>query len=388
LTPNHRRLLAIDDEQGLLDVVQEIALNTGYDVVCTSDPAYFLQLTREWQPTLVLMDLQMPDVDGVELLRAMAADKLRAPIVLMSGVEDKVLRTVGDLGGDLGLNMRGVLAKPIRLETFRRTLEDYSVPNGVHRADELRGAIANGQLVLHYQPLVRLATRELIAFEALVRWNHPYDGLIQPDFFIPLAEERGMMDDLTWTVMRLAIEQAASWAESMAVPIGVNISATNLNDEAFPDKLSQLCREFGVAPKQISLELTETATSSDAMSLKAILSRIRLKGFRLAIDDFGIGYSSMMQLRSLPFSELKIDKSFVSDMVHSEDAAIIVDAILALAGAFRMDVVAEGIETEAQLTALIRRGALLGQGYLIARPAPADDISRQFDTASRSVTQR
>jgi EAL domain-containing protein (putative c-di-GMP-specific phosphodiesterase class I) len=322
--------------------------------------------------------LQMPDVDGVELLRAMAAEDLKAPIILMSGVEDKVLRTVGDLGTDLGLNMRGVLAKPIRMETLRRTLDQDSAPPGSNRADELRDAIAGGQLVLHYQPVIRLASRELISFEALVRWNHPTEGLIQPDSFIPLAEERGMIDDLTWTVVRLAVEQAARWALTIAVPIAVNLSATNLNDDTFPDKLTQLCREYGVAPHQIHLELTETATSRDSMRLKAILSRIRLKGFKLAIDDFGIGYSSMMQLRSLPFSTLKIDKSFVNDMLHSEDAGIIVDAILALAGAFRMDVVAEGIETEAQLAALVTRGALSGQGYLIARPAPADDISRRF----------
>jgi EAL domain-containing protein (putative c-di-GMP-specific phosphodiesterase class I)/ActR/RegA family two-component response regulator len=373
-----RRLLAIDDEKGLLAVVQEIAQTAGYDVVTTTDPDFFLQQTRDWHPTLVLMDLQMPDVDGVELLRAMAAEDLKAPIILMSGVEDKVLRTVGDLGTDLGLNMRGVLAKPIRMETLRRTLEEDAAPAGNNRADELRDAIAGGQLVLHYQPVIKLASRELIGFEALVRWNHPTEGLIQPDFFIPLAEEHGMIDDLTWTVVRLAVEQAARWALSIAVPIAVNLSATNLNDEAFPDKLSAMCREYGVLPHQIHLELTETATSRDSMRLKAILSRIRLKGFKLAIDDFGIGYSSMMQLRSLPFSTLKIDKSFVNDMLHSEDAGIIVDAILALAGAFRMDVVAEGIETEAQLSALVTRGAISGQGYLIARPAPADDISRRF----------
>jgi EAL domain-containing protein (putative c-di-GMP-specific phosphodiesterase class I) len=373
-----RRLLAIDDEKGLLAIVQDIAQNAGYEVVATSDATFFLQQAREWHPTLVLMDLQMPDVDGVELLRAMSVDKLSAPIVLMSGVDDKVLRTVGDLGTDLGLNMRGVLGKPIRLETFRRTLEEHAAPDGSNRADELRSAIAAGQLVLHYQPVVRLASREVIAFEALVRWNHPHEGLIQPDHFIPLAEERGMIDDLTWTVLRLAVEQAAAWADSLAVPIAINLSATNLNDEAFPDKLVVLCREYGVAPNQIYLELTETATSRDARSLKAILSRIRLKGFRLAIDDFGIGYSSMMQLRSLPFSTLKIDKSFVGDMLQSEDAGIIVDAILALAGAFRMDVIAEGIETEAQLAALVKRGAVAGQGYLIARPAPAADIGRRF----------
>jgi EAL domain-containing protein (putative c-di-GMP-specific phosphodiesterase class I) len=378
LTLADRRLLAIDDEKGLLAVVEAIGKDAGYDVVTTCDPNFFLQQTREWHPTLVLMDLQMPDVDGVELLRAMAAEKLTAPIVLMSGVDDKVLRTVGDLGTDLGLNMRGVLGKPIRMETFRRTLEEHAAPVGPNRADELGAAIAGGGLVLHYQPVVQLATRELVAFEALVRWNHPHEGLIQPDSFIPLAEERGLIDELTWTVLRLAVAQAAAWAESLSVPIAVNLSATNLNDEAFPDKLVVLCREYGVAPHQIYLELTETATTRDARSLKAILSRIRLKGFRLAIDDFGIGYSSMMQLRSLPFSTLKIDKSFVGDMLQSEDAGIIVDAILALAGAFRMDVVAEGIETEAQLAALIKRGAVAGQGYLIARPAPAADVSRRF----------
>lgn len=372
------RLLAIDDEKGLLTVVEAIAQDAGYNVITTSDPTFFLQQARDWHPTLVLMDLQMPDVDGVELLRAMATDKLTAPIVLMSGVDDKVLRTVGDLGTDLGLNMRGVLGKPIRMETFRRTLEEHAAPSGPNRGDELSTAIMTGELVLHYQPVVRLATRELMAFEALVRWNHPHDGLIQPDFFIPLAEERGLIDDLTWTVLRLAVAQAAAWAESLSVPIAVNLSATNLNDEGFPDKLVALCREYGVAPNQISLELTETATSRDARSLKAILSRIRLKGFRLAIDDFGIGYSSMMQLRSLPFSALKIDKSFVGDMLQSEDAGIIVDAILALAGAFRMDVIAEGIETEAQLAGLIKRGAVAGQGYLIARPAPAADVGRRF----------
>jgi EAL domain-containing protein (putative c-di-GMP-specific phosphodiesterase class I) len=378
LTLVDRRLLAIDDEKGLLAVVEAIGKDAGYEVVTTSDPNFFLQQTRVWHPTLVLMDLQMPDVDGVELLRAMAAEKLTAPIVLMSGVDDKVLRTVGDLGTDLGLNMRGVLGKPIRMETFRRTLDEHAAPAGPNRGDELGAAIADGGLVLHYQPVVQLATRELVAFEALVRWNHPHEGLIQPDFFIPLAEERGLIDGLTWTVLRLAVAQAAAWAESLSVPIAVNLSATNLNDEAFPDKLVVLCREYGVAPHQIYLELTETATTRDARSLKAILSRIRLKGFRLAIDDFGIGYSSMMQLRSLPFSTLKIDKSFVGDMLQSEDAGIIVDAILALAGAFRMDVVAEGIETEAQLAALIKRGAVAGQGYLIARPAPAADVSRRF----------
>lgn len=374
-----RRLLAIDDEKGLLTILREAGTSMGYDVETTTDAEYFLGKTRDWMPTLIIMDLQMPEIDGVELLRRMASEAVTAPIVLMSGVDDKLLRAVGDLGKELGLNMRGVLTKPIRLETFRVTLQENAAPSPARMIDELRDAIASGQLVLHYQPIVSLPSRNIVAVEALVRWNHPVRGLVPPDLFVPFAETHGLIDALTDFVLREALRQAAEWAtQSYPLSISINLSALNLHDADFPDRVEALCRERQVAPARIWLELTETATTRDSRALKTILSRLRLKGFRLAIDDFGIGYSSMMQLRSLPFSELKIDKSFVNDMLQSEDAAIIVDAILALAGAFRMDVVAEGIETEGQLAALIRRGCGMGQGYLLGRPQPAKQIQNTF----------
>ena len=219
-----------------------------------------------------------------------------------------------------------------------------------------------------------------------MRWRHPVEGLLQPDDFIPLAEQSGAITELTRLIVRLAVEQSARWsAAGLHIPIAVNLSALDLDDDAFPDRLAALCREHGVAPASIRLELTETATTRNATELKAGLARLRLKGHRLAIDDFGVGYSSLLQLRSLPFSELKIDRSFVADILRSEDAAIIVDAILALAGAFHMEVVAEGIETEGQLAALIERGAVNGQGYLFSRPAPAAEVERRFE---RSVLCR
>jgi EAL domain-containing protein (putative c-di-GMP-specific phosphodiesterase class I)/ActR/RegA family two-component response regulator len=371
--------LAIDDEKGLLTILREAAGQCGYAVVTTTNADEFLEHTRTWQPTLILMDLQMPEVDGVELLRRLAGDRVTAPIVLMSGVDDKLLRAVGDLGRELGLDMRGVLTKPIRLETLKRTFTEHAAPSPAHIVDELRDAIDHGQLTLHYQPIVRIPTRTLVAVEALVRWNHPSRGLLPPDEFVPLAETNGMIDDLTDFVVRTAIAQAARWKDDFPVSISINLSALNLVDAEFPDRVEALCREGGVDPDRIWLELTETATTRDPTRLKTILSRLRLKRFRLAIDDFGIGYSSLMQLRSLPFSELKIDKSFVADMLHSEDAAIIVDAIIALAGALRMSVVAEGIETEPQFAALVRRGCEMAQGYLLSRPAPAEQIERRFD---------
>lgn len=376
-----RRLLAIDDEKGLLAILRDAGTNAGYIVETTTDPEHFLLKTREWFPTLIIMDLQMPEIDGVELLRRLATEKVDAPIVLMSGVDDKLLRAVGDLGAELGLNMRGMLTKPIRLETFRVTLEENAAPSPARMIDDLRTAIDDGQLTLFYQPIMRLPGRSLVAAEALVRWNHPMRGLVLPDAFIPFAEANGLIDALTDFVMGEAIAQAARWAAGgFPLSVSINLSALNLADTAFPDRVEALCREHGVPPERIWLELTETAAARDSTSLKTILSRLRLKRFRLAIDDFGIGYSSMMQLRALPFSEVKIDKSFVNDMLNSEDAAIIVDAILALAGAFRMDVVAEGVETEAQCAALVRRGCGMAQGYLLAKPIPADDLARRFDT--------
>lgn len=379
--PAGRRLLVIDDEKGLLTIVRDAGTSSGYEVETTTSPEYFLRKTREWMPTLIIMDLQMPEIDGVELLRQLAEENVVAPIVLMSGVDDKLLRAVMDLGTELGLNMRGMLTKPIRLETFRLTLEENAAPSPARMIDQLRTAIEGGQLTLHYQPIMRLPGRTLVAAEALVRWNHPVRGLLPPDTFIPFAEANGLIDGLTDFVMREAIAQSERWAaDGFPLSISINLSAINLVDTTFPDRIEARCREHGVPPERIWLELTETAAAPDSTSLKTILSRLRLKRFRLAIDDFGIGYSSLMQLRSLPFSEVKIDKSFVSDMLNSEDAAIIVDAILALAGAFRMGVVAEGIETEPQLAALVQRGCSMAQGYLLAKPEPAEYLTRRFDT--------
>lgn len=382
-------MLAIDDEKSLLAILHEAGTRVGYEVETTTSPEYFLTKTREWRPTLIIMDLQMPEVDGVELLRRLAVEHVSVPIVLMSGVDDKLLRTVEDLGAELGLSMRGMLTKPIRLHTFTRMLEEHAMPSPMRMVDELRAAIAGDELILHYQPIVQLPGRGLVGVEALVRWNHPHRGLLAPDLFVPLAEAHGLIEELTAFVLRTAIAQAARWeAQSFPLSVSINLSALNLVEPTFPEQVAALCREHGLPPERICLELTESATSRDPMALKTILSRLRLKGFRLAIDDFGIGYSSLMQLRGLPFSEMKIDKSFVGDMLRSEDASIIVDAILALAGAFRMAVIAEGIETEPQLSELIKRHCAMAQGYLLAKPGPPEEVERRFDAVAPRLTDR
>src|SRR5271154_2010531 len=201
------RLLAIDDEAGMLTVIRAIGESAGYEVFATSDPQSFLRYAREWSPTLVLVDLQMPESDGVELLRRLASHDFCAAITLMSGVDDKLLRSVGDLGRDLGLNMRGARPKPIRVDVLRRMLAEHAGETPSTEVDDLREAIAREELLLFYQPIVHLRTRELIALEALIRWQHPREGLLAPDRFIPLAEANDLIDDITWYVFKRAIAQ-------------------------------------------------------------------------------------------------------------------------------------------------------------------------------------
>lgn len=372
------RLLAIDDEAGMLTVLRAAGESAGYEVFATSDPQAFLRYALEWSPTLVLIDLQMPESDGVEILRRLASHDFCGAITIMSGVDDKLLRSVRDLARDLGLNIRGTLSKPIRIDVLRRVLAEHAGQSSSNDIEDLRQAIAREELVLYYQPIVHLPTRELVAVEALIRWRHPLEGLLPPDRFIPLAEANALIDDITWYVFRRAVAQLRCWSEEgLNTSVSINISAANLSDPRFPEMAATLCQENNVATERICLELTETATIADAIGMKAVLSRIRLKNFRVALDDFGMGYSSMKQLRLLPFSELKIDKSFVEDMLNSEDASIIVNASLALGGAFRVGVVAEGIETESQLAALVERGCTVGQGFLFSRAVPPQEIAQR-----------
>jgi EAL domain-containing protein (putative c-di-GMP-specific phosphodiesterase class I) len=242
-------------------------------------------------------------------------------------------------------------------------------------SDELARAIANGELRLEYQPKVDLGTGTLKGVEALVRWQHPTRGRLAPDSFIPLAEQSDQIGSLTRWVMCAAVDQWRRWHElGLDTSIAVNFSARNLDEIEFPDVLEQLCRTLDVQCGQFVIEITETATASDEIKMMDIATRLRLKGFRISIDDFGTGYSSLVQLQRLPFSEMKIDKSFVIQCVESRESLIIVKSIIDLAHNLNLKVVAEGVESLAALELLRRLGCDLAQGYYVGRPMTGDRL--------------
>jgi diguanylate cyclase (GGDEF)-like protein len=244
---------------------------------------------------------------------------------------------------------------------------------------ELRHAIDDGQLVLHYQPKVGAADGAVTSVEALVRWQHPTRGLLPPGAFVPAAESTELIIGLTDWVVDRACAQAASWrSEGMALPIAVNISARCLRDHEFADRMLAALQRHDVTSDLITIEITETAVISDPERAAATLRRLAERGMGVAIDDFGVGYTSLAHLDHLPISELKIDREFVAHMTRGADGDAVVRAVVSLGHGLGMTVVAEGVEDDATLALLAEIGCDVAQGYAIARPAPADTFETWF----------
>jgi EAL domain-containing protein (putative c-di-GMP-specific phosphodiesterase class I) len=238
----------------------------------------------------------------------------------------------------------------------------------------LERALKKQQLHMFYQPKVRIRDGALASLEALVRWDDPELGSIEPSRFVPLAEEHGLIDELTQWGLRTILRQWLDWCEEgIDTRIAFNISALSLQHLDFPDLVERMCSGLEVPTDRLVLELTEGATQP-LIKLMDTLTRFRIKGIGLAIDDFGTGYSSLMLLRQLPFTEVKIDRAFVADVPHSRDSRLIVQAITELARGLGMTSTAEGIETVEQLRSLGELGCDLAQGYLVSPPIDPQEL--------------
>ena len=370
------RLLIIDDNPDLAAFVAKVAKSCAYEVSVTSRAEEFRDLHQTWRPSHVLMDLEMPGTDGVELLRYLASEKSPAMVLLMSGHSLKVLESARRVAMERGLSVGPMISKPMGVAALRQILSSVNPDQTASVEHDLEAAIRNGGLSCEFQPKVALNSFKLVGFEALARWQHPTRGMIPPLEFIAVAERSGLMDDLTRAVAKSAFKQLGVWRNhGLPAGLAINISATNLSDVRFADDLSDYCREFGVQPDWLTLELTETAAAANAADAMDILTRLRLKGFSLSIDDFGTGYSSLKQLQRLPFSELKVDIEFVRECTVSKDAYTIVRATVDLAHSLGLLAVAEGVEDRATLDVLTRLGCDIAQGYHIGRPLPPAQIS-------------
>lgn len=268
-------------------------------------------------------------------------------------------------------------SKEVRLPVVYAAEHDHYSPARLQLLTGLRSAIEGGELALSYQPQVMSETGELSGVEALVRWRHPELGLVMPDQFIPLAEHTDLIRPLTLHVLETALEQCGAWArEEHEVGVAVNVTARDLIDARFPDEVAARLARAAVRPELLTLEITEGAVLTDPVRARGVLMRLAAIGVRVAIDDFGVGYSSLGLLKKLPIHILKIDKSFVLGMATDDDDAAIVRSTIELAHNLGLHVIAEGVESAEVWRLLAALGCDAVQGYHFARPVPADHLFR------------
>lgn len=376
---SENRLLVMDDDPDVGAFFGQVGEDLGFDVRVLAEPERFGAMVLEFSPTVVLLDLQMPGRDGIELLRELASIAERHPKVLIaSGLDSRVLTTASELGMSMGVDIAGAFCKPIALDELEVLLVRLKSQAKVITVNHLRQAIEQGQLVVHYLPKATLKSpgRWIIeGAEALVRWEHPEYGLLYPRDFIGLAEESGLIMEVTDFVFRAAMEQARVWfANGLYMELGVNLSAQFLGDLHFPDRLLTLIRENNLDPSMITIELTETAAMQDPSVALDILARLRVKNINLCLDDFGTGASSLTHLYKMPFSEVKLDNQFTNDMRLREDARALVEGLVYLAHKLKMRACAEGVEDEATLEMLEAMHCDKVQGHLIGAAVRAKDL--------------
>jgi diguanylate cyclase (GGDEF)-like protein len=237
---------------------------------------------------------------------------------------------------------------------------------------DLRKALAGGEFELFYQPLVRVQTRRVSGFEALIRWHHPVRGLVSPGEFIPFAEEIGLVTRLDEWVLRAACREAAAWPEK--VNVAVNLSAAHFRDGAVIAAVAAALADSGLRPDRLEIEITESMMIENSESALASLHQLRNLGVRISMDDFGTGYSSLGYLRNFRFDKIKIDQSFIRELVTRSDSIAIIRAVTSLCGSLGMATTAEGVETEEQMAALVQERCTEAQGFLFSRPCPASEI--------------
>jgi EAL domain-containing protein (putative c-di-GMP-specific phosphodiesterase class I)/FixJ family two-component response regulator len=380
------KVLALDDEPFILSLQVGTLRQLGFVHVSACGSALdALRLMDHSQgpPDLILLDLNMPEMDGVEFLRKLVERHYVGALILVSGEDEPVLQSIEKLVQAHRITALGHLRKPVHAKALEELIETWRPAVGdrrraaraVFEPEEVRAGIAGGELINYYQPLVEIASGALWSVEALVRWRHPRLGLIYPDQFIGIAESNGFIGDLTRAVLAEAFAQVRDWRkEGIAVGVAINVSTEDLASLDFPDIVARCTAEAGLTPVDVMLEVTESRLMAKLVIALDVLNRLRLKRFRLSIDDFGTGHSSLAQLRDIPFDELKIDRGFVHGAATDAKLRAIFSASLELGKQLQMKVVAEGVEDRADWDFLLQSGCDLAQGYFVAKPMPAADL--------------
>jgi EAL domain-containing protein (putative c-di-GMP-specific phosphodiesterase class I)/CheY-like chemotaxis protein len=332
---------------------------------------------------VIVCDLNMPEVDGIETLRHLAAAHSKARILLVSSADPRALRSAKEMAASFGLHSLCAVPKPLTLATLRSALAETGTEPAAKAADcviaiapeEFRRGLAGNELIAYFQPKVAIPTGRLAGVEALVRWRHPIYGPLPPNVILRLAEQTDLLDAVSDAMLNMAIAESASWRrQGLDITVGINLPVPSLSRREFPARLDAIAAAHGVEPDRLILEVTEDGWLNQENIAREVLTRLRVRGYGLSIDDFGTGYSTMQQLLHAPFSELKVDQSFVRGALNDEESRIVLASCITIAHQLKLPVVGEGVESEAQWRLLASLGCDLAQGYFVAPPMAAETL--------------
>ncbi|HUD54146.1 MAG TPA: EAL domain-containing response regulator [Terracidiphilus sp.] len=385
------RVLVIDDDNTVCELVSALARTMGLNCEATKDPATFLDRVTP-ETSLILLDLMMPGMDGIEVLRLLGERRCKARILLMSGMDKRVLETAEKLAHSLGLAVVGHLQKPFPLPELKGVLESVAameapasvkaIPVIAVSDEQVRNAVKNGEFLNYYQPQISLKTGDVMGVEALARWRHPERGMTLPENFLARLEALDLMDDLCWSTAELAVAEAKQFTKRNGelLRLSINASMRSLRDLEFPDALVTLARKYEFPVEMIAVEITESVLMSELSRTLDVLTRLRMKNFQLSIDDFGSGYAMMRQLQNVPATELKIDRSIVEKMHLNDSDRVMVEKIVEMGHGLKLSVLAEGVMTQEQFQLLRTKGCDGAQGYWFSYPLPADAMKKWLAT--------
>jgi EAL domain-containing protein (putative c-di-GMP-specific phosphodiesterase class I)/CheY-like chemotaxis protein len=380
------RILVVDDHAFQRTVVLKMLARLGVtDLLEAADGHAALRVLHEASPRvdIVISDLNMPGMDGIEFIRTVGSWGLSVAIVAVSTADGAVLASVESMAAAYRMPLLGVLPKPLTLQALQAVIARHRPAAPVPHFEpehalqfseqDIRGGLARGEFEPFFQPKVELANGRLCGFEALARWRHPDAGIVGPQAFLQVMEERGCIDELTWSMLKKSAACCAHWRRrGLDISVAVNVSVNSLCQLQVASHVAAIVAEAGLEARHMVLELTESAAAGDRLGqVLENLARLRLKGFGLALDDFGTGYSSMQQLSRVAFTELKIDRSFVHDAATRASAMIVLESSLGIARRLKLRSVAEGVETAAEWKLLRALDCDVAQGYFIARPMEA-----------------
>ncbi|HWA38142.1 MAG TPA: EAL domain-containing response regulator [Burkholderiales bacterium] len=329
---------------------------------------------------IIISDLEMPGMDGMEFMRHVGEANRAVSVILSSALDPALVSSVEAMTRAYGITLLGAIEKPVTQEKLSHLIAKYAPPQpkaarpaaAAMPIEEIRRGLAAREFEPFFQPKVSLVDGSVTGAEALARWRHPEKGLLAPYAFIGPMEEGGLIDELTWIVLEKSAALGRDWlARGLQATVSVNLSLKSLTDPGLAERISARVAAQGLAPKHMVLEITETAAMTDVAKALENLTRLRMKGFGLSIDDYGTGYSSMQQLSRVPFSELKIDQSFVFSATEKESSKVILASSLDMAKKLKLKAVAEGVETRAHWNLLQELGCDVAQGYFIAKPMEA-----------------